>query len=107
MSNLLFHLLLLSNICVNLAPLLSNCAMNLALSGTSSVITFPDSSVSATVLTDQPRSLKGSPNSKWIWNSQGSSLFCDMTIGVSHNFTIQCLNQPIVLYIAADNMFSF
>jgi hypothetical protein len=107
MINLLLRFLVLSITSHNAAPLLSNCAMDLALSGTSTIITFPNSSVSAIVLTNQPRTLAAIPNSKWIWNSQATSSLCDMSIRVSHNFTIKCLNQPIRLDMTSDNLFNF
>lgn len=47
------------------------------------------------------------PSAIWIWDKSGGvTSSCNKSIRVIHNFSITCLNEPISMHIAADNLFN-
>jgi hypothetical protein len=53
-----------------------------------------------------PHSLSAVPSARWIWDGPGTTADCNMNITVYENFTIKCLNEPMTVYIAADNYYT-
>ena len=53
-----------------------------------------------------PQNLTAVPSARWIWDGPGDTANCNMNITVEETFTIKCLNEPMKVYIAADNWYT-
>lgn len=53
-----------------------------------------------------PQNLTEVPSARWIWDGTGDTATCNMNITVEETFTVKCLDEPMTVYIAADNMYS-
>jgi hypothetical protein len=52
-------------------------------------------------------SIASAPTAFWIWDSSGGvTAECNMTIRVIEKISVMCLNQPLTLYVTADNIFT-
>jgi hypothetical protein len=83
------------------------CAVVLAQSGLNSIIAEPGgpryAEYAAKVYT---RNLTDVPSARWIWDGPGNTSTCNMNITVQETFTIQYLNQPILVYVGVDNWYT-
>lgn len=80
----------------------------LAQSGLTTVITAPGLPRYAEYAAyNYPINISAVPTARWIWDGPGNTIDCKMNITVKHEFTIKCLNEPLKLYISADNWYVF
>lgn len=83
-------------------------ALTLAYSGTSSLITYPGSVRGASyAVHNYGVGIGSAPEAAWIWDESGGSGDCAMDLNIKHSFGLKCLNQPLTVYITADNVYSF
>jgi hypothetical protein len=79
----------------------------LAKSGLNSIISSPGIPRPAAYASyTYPFNITDVPSARWIWDGPGNTTTCNMNITVEEVFTIKCLNMPMAIKIAADNLYT-
>lgn len=79
----------------------------LAQSGLNSIIAEPGAPRPAAYSQySYPHNLSAVASARWIWDGPGNTADCNMNITVKEDFTIKCLDEPMKVYIAADNYYT-